>query len=97
MVLSLSLCSVKERLLTSFLDINSGSRAMAVAHLIERSLPIPEIRGSSPVIGNFLKRRKKKTREGMAHSKKSENRVHFKHLPAKVKLRLFSIPKGSFT
>ena len=29
-------------------------RAVVVAQLVERSLPIPEISGSTPVIGKFL-------------------------------------------
>ena len=61
-----------------------------MAQLLERSLPIPEVRGSNPVIGKIylyiehlftvncvLKRRKiKKKRPGMAHFflKKNKNR-----------------------
>ena len=58
------------------------TREVVVAQLVERLLPIPEVRGSIPVIRNFfiyieqllytvncvLKRRKiKKKRPGMAH------------------------------
>ena len=48
-----------------------------VAQLVERSLPIPEVRGSNPVIGKNLhstftvncieKTKSKKKRPGMAH------------------------------
>ena len=30
------------------------NRAVVVAQLVERSLPIPEVRGSNPVIGKIL-------------------------------------------
>ena len=56
--------------------------AVVVAQLVERSHPTPEVRGSNPVIGKFyqtyilstvLKRRKlKKQRPGMAHSKNNK-------------------------
>ena len=63
---------------------------VVVAQLVERSLPIPEVRGSNPVIGKnylyiehlftvncVLKRRKiKKKRPGMAHFKKRNCCVH---------------------
>ena len=29
-------------------------KAVAVAHLVERSLPLPEVRGSNPVVGKNL-------------------------------------------
>ena len=53
---------------------------VVVAQLVERSLPIPEVRGSNPVIGKNLyrtftvncieKTKIKKKRPGMAHFKK---------------------------
>ena len=63
-----------------------------VAQLVEQSLPIPEVRGSNPVIGKIylyiehlftvncvLKRRKiKKKRPGMAHFfKKKKKNIKF--------------------
>ena len=33
---------------------NLNVRAVVVAQLVERSLPIPEVRGSNPVIGKNL-------------------------------------------
>ena len=54
--------------------------AVVVAHLVERLLPAPEVRGSNPVIGNFFcrtfvycqlyyieKTKIKKKRPGLAH------------------------------
>ena len=45
--------------------------AVVVAQLVERSLPIPEVRSSNPVYGKFyaylLERRKNKKRPGMVH------------------------------
>ena len=51
--------------------------AVVVAQLVERSLPIPEVRGSNPFISNNLnltftvncieKRKIRKKRPGMAH------------------------------
>ena len=38
-----------------FLKKNSNKpRAVVVAQLVERSLPIPEVRGSNPVIGKKI-------------------------------------------
>ena len=48
-------CSIYEegRLLDST-SRKFNFRAVVVAQLVERSLPIPEVRGSSPVIGKNL-------------------------------------------
>ena len=37
-----------------FSKINANIWAVVVAQLVERSLPIPEVRGSNPVIGKNL-------------------------------------------
>ena len=34
--------------------VRIGTREVVVAQLVERSLPIPEVRGSNPVIGKIL-------------------------------------------
>ena len=58
--------------------------AVVVAQLVERSLPIPEVRGSNPVIGKNLyrtftvncieKTKIKKKRPGMAHFLKNKQK-----------------------
>ena len=64
---------------------------MVVAQLVERSLPIPEVRGSNPVIGKILyilnicllsivfwKDENKEKEAGMAHFKKDSQSDAFK-------------------
>ena len=41
-------------LLNSYVNKETTAREVVVAQLVERSLPIPEVRGSDPVIGKNL-------------------------------------------
>ena len=70
------------------IKVRCFSRAVLVAQLVERSLLIPEVHGSNPVIGkiyiehlftvNSIEKTKiKKKRPGMAHLKNKVNQSHF--------------------
>ena len=76
----------------NFLNLNFFQKGLitvtvevVVAQLVERSLPIPEVRGSNPVIGKNLyrtftvncieKTKIKKKRPGMAHFFNSDSRI----------------------
>ena len=63
-----------------FLQCKINIWAVVVAQAVERSIPIPEVRGSNPIMGKNLyltftvncieKTKIKKKRSGMAHLKK---------------------------
>ena len=42
------------RFVTDQVNLKVGYGAVVVAELVERSLPLPEVRGSNPVIGKNL-------------------------------------------